>query len=166
MSTNNLPQVTHGTESNATLTLSAQPLATWSAYKDSMQMLLSFSGGDNGGTLTAGTQIQVATRHLINMRNHKTLFSNTGAEIGISFTVVEDNTADGSGNYTGVRVSGAAINESGVDGAFNTVASALDAGDVVSILGTADKSYRPALAYCGKDFFGCGFCEATGNLQH
>ena len=61
---------------------------------------------------------------------------------------------DGSGNMT-VSVSGAAINEAGVNGAFNTVSKALTSGDAVTVLGTADKSYRPGLAYC-EGFVGMG----------
>ncbi len=153
--TNNLPSKTHGTESNATLTVAAAPLQTYAAAKDSMQMTLSLSGGDAGGTIVAGQQLRFTTKYLTNMRNHKTVINQSGAEEGFTVTVLADATADGSGNYT-LSVSGAAIFETGVDGAFNNISELIAISDVATVLGTADKSYRPALSYCGRDFFGCG----------
>ena len=53
------------------------------------------------------------------------------------------------------EVSGAAIFETGLDAAFNTVTRALTSGDTVNIRETADTTYRPSLAYC-EDFVGMG----------
>ena len=62
-------------------------------------------------------------------------------------TIITGGTADGSGDLT-VLVSGAAIFEAGINGNFNTVSRAIASADSVTVLGTADTAYRPALAYC------------------
>jgi hypothetical protein len=153
LTTNNLAEYTSGSES-AGLTLAATPAATYTAYKDTYQMSLAITGATpTVGTLKAGQQLQFASSLLLNMRNRKIVRkSNLG--VPITLTVLEDATADGSGDMT-VKVSGAAINEAGVNGAFNTVATALTSGDAVTVLGTADTAYRPALAYC-EGFVGMG----------
>jgi len=153
MTTNNLDEYTSGSES-AGLTLGATPAATYTAYKDSYRMTLTITGATaNTGTLKAGQQLQFASSFLVNSRNRK-IVRESGAGIPITLTVLADAVADGSGNMT-VSVSGAAINEAGVNGAFNTVSKALTSGDAVTVLGTADKSYRPGLAYC-EGFVGMG----------
>ena len=154
MTTNNLPQKTHGTET-ATLAVAAPPLQTYNSAKDTMQMSLALSDGTAGGTITAGQQLRITERSFINMRNRKVVLDGAGAPIEYTCTVLEDATADGAGNYT-LLVSGAAIVEAGVNAAFNTIGSAIATDDVVELLGSADATYRPNLAYCGPDFFGCG----------
>ena len=154
MTTNNLPQKTHGTET-ATLAVAAPPLQTYNSAKDLMQMSLALSDGTAGGTITAGQQLRITERSFINMRNRKVVLDGAGAPIEYTCTVLEDATADGAGNYT-LLVSGAAIVEAGVNAAFNTIGSAIATDDVVELLGSADATYRPNLAYCGPDFFGCG----------
>jgi hypothetical protein len=63
-------------------------------------------------------------------------------------------TADGSGNII-AQVSGAAIFETGLNAAFNTVDRAIASADTVTITETADAIYRPGLAYC-EGFVGVG----------
>jgi len=153
LTTNNLDEYTTGNESTG-LTLASTPAATYTAYKDSYQMSLAITGMTaTTGTLNAGQQLQFSSSLLLNLRNRKIVREN-GAGVPITLTVLEDVTADGSGNAT-VKVSGAAINETGVDGAYNTVSAALTSGDAVTVLGTASTSYRPALAYC-EGFVGMG----------
>lgn len=153
LTTNNLDEYVTGTES-AGLTLASTPSASYTTYKDTYQMSLAITGATpTTGTLKAGQQIQFSSSFLLNLRNRK-IVRESGSGVPITLTLLEDAIADGSGDMT-IKVSGAAINESGVDGAYNTVSAALTSGDAVVVLGTPDTAYRPALAYC-EGFVGMG----------
>lgn len=153
LTTNNLPEITLGNDITG-ITLAATPSSTYTSYKDTYRMTLTIAGlTATTGTIKAGTNITIASRYIVNMRNRKTVMKN-GAPVPIQLTVLEDATANGSGQAT-ITVSGAAIYETGVNGAFNTVASALASGDAVTIGGTVSTTYRPALAY-HEGFVGMG----------
>lgn len=152
MSSSNLAQYTVGTATAAAL--SATPAATYVAYKDSYQMTLALSGVvPAAGTFKAGQQIQIAASKLVNFRN-RNIVRSTAGDVPITLTVLEDATASG-GVIAALKVSGAAIFESGVDAAYNTVTRALASGDAIVFLGTASSTQTPALAY-HKGFFGLG----------
>ena len=153
LTTNNLAEVTAGNPGTG-ITLANTPASTYTAYKDTYRMSLDLTGlTATTGTLTAGQMLRIDSAQLINLRNRKTVRKNN-APISFTCTVLEDVTADGSGNAT-VSVSGAAIYETGVDSAFNTVNAALASGDDVVVLSAAGADERPALAYC-EGFVGCG----------
>jgi len=154
MTSNNLPEYTAGNPGAGPITLASTPSATYTAYKDTYRMTLALSGlTATTGTLKAGQSLQFASSILLNLRNGKQVRKD-GAGIPITLTVLEDVTADGSGDAS-VNVSGAAINETGVNGAFNTVATALTSGDTVTVLDDADAIVRPAMTYC-EGFVGMG----------
>ena len=152
MTTNNLDEYTSGVPGTG-LTLASTPAATYVAYKDSYQMTLALTGLTvTTGTLTAGQQLSFPASNLLNMRNGKAV-RKSGSPVSFTVTVLEDVTADGSGNVS-VKVSGAAIFEA--DGAYNTVSKALTSGDAVTVLdGATAVEKRPALAYC-EGFVGMG----------
>ena len=154
LTTNNLDEYTSGSDS-AGITLSATPSATYATYKDTYRMSLAMTGFtvSTAGVLKAGQQVQFASSLMLNLRNRK-IVREAGAGIPITLTVLEDVTSDGSGDAI-VEVSGAAILEATLEGAFNTVSTALTSGDAVVVLGTVDTPYRPALAYC-EGFVGMG----------
>lgn len=153
LTTNNLPEYTTGTE-KAGLTLGGTPSSLYSAYKDTYRATLTITGATpTTGTLTAGTILQFGDSNLVNMRNRKTV-RESGSTVPFTCTVLTDALADGAGNIT-VEVSGAPIFETGVNAAFNTIDRALTTGDTVSVVGSVDTTYRPALAYC-EGFVGMG----------
>lgn len=154
LTTNNLPEFQAGNTTSG-LTVQATPLATYDAYKNTYRMTVVLAGATpTTGTLNAGTTLQFEGSNLLNMRNRKVL-RKAGAPVKFTATVLDDATADGAGNIT-VSISGAAINEAGVNGAFNTVDAPITATDAVTVLNsTADAFYRPELAYC-RDFVGMG----------
>ena len=153
LTTNNLPQYTTGNDVTG-ITLGATPSATYTSYKDTYRMTLTLSGFTaTTGTLKKGTTLEFPATFLVNMRNRKTVFK-SGSEVPLTLTVLDDYTADGSGDII-AEVSGAAIFETGVNAAFNTVARALTSGDTVTIRESASTTYRPALAYC-EGFVGMG----------
>lgn len=148
----NLAQYTVGTVTAAAL--SATPASTYVAYKDSYQMTLALSGvTPSTGTLKAGQQIQIAASKLVNFRN-KSIVRSTAGDEPITLTIMEDVTAV-AGAIAAVKVSGAAIFESGVDASYNTVSRAIASGDALVFLGTASSVQTPALAF-HKGFFGMG----------
>jgi hypothetical protein len=159
MTSNNLPQYTSGNDVTG-ITLAATPSSSYTSYKDTYRMALTLAGFTaTTGTLGAGTTLEFGGTGLVNMRNRKELRKG-GASINLTLTVLPDTdgslvyTADGSGNIV-VQVSGAAIYETGVDGAFNTVTKALASADSITIRETADTIYRPGLAY-HEGFIGVG----------
>lgn len=154
LTTNNLPEYTSGNQS-AGLTLGGTPSALYDTYKNTYKMTLTITGATpTTGTLLTGQTLSISSASLVNLRNRKVVRNAAGAAVPFTCTVLSDATADGAGNIT-VLVSGAAIYETGVNGAFNTVNAAITSGDAVTVLGTADTVYRPALAYC-EGFVGMG----------
>jgi hypothetical protein len=105
------------------------------------------------GTFKAGQQIQIAASKLVNFRN-RNIVRSTAGDVPITLTVLEDATA-AAGVIAALKVSGAAIFESGVDAAFNTVTRQIQSGDALVFLGAASSTQTPALAY-HKGFFGMG----------
>lgn len=159
LTTNNLPEYTAGNDVTG-ITLAATPSASYTAYKDTYRMALTLTGFTaTTGTLGAGSTLSFPATNLVNMRNGKVL-RKSGAAIPLTLTVLPDTdgslsyTADGSGNIV-AQVSGAAIFETGLNAAFNTVDRALTSADVVTITETVDTIYRPGLAYCD-GFVGVG----------
>lgn len=153
LTSNNLDQFTSGDEDGAGLTLSATPSGSYTAYKDTYRMTLTIAGAAAGATLSAGQQLEFADSLMLNLRNRKELRKGANG-IPLTLTILEDAVADGGGVFT-VSVSGAAINETDVASAFNTVNKALASGDTVIVRGSADTSYRPGLFYC-EGFVGMG----------
>lgn len=154
LTSNNLPEYTAGNQTSG-LTLGATPSPTYTSYKDTYRSQIVITGATpTTGTLKAGQTLQFPATSVINMRNRKVV-RKSGASVPLTLTVLTDATADGSGNMT-VEVSGAAIFETGVNGAFNTVDRAITSGDAIVVLdSTADQIIRPALAYC-EGAFGMG----------
>lgn len=154
LTTNNLDEYTAGSDDTG-ITLASTPSATYASYKDTYRMSLPMTGFtiSTAGVLKAGQQIQFASSLMLNLRNRK-IVRDAGAGIPITLTVLEDVNSDGSGDAA-VEVSGAAILEASLEGAFNTVSVALQSGDSVVVLSSADAVHRPALAYC-EGFVGMG----------
>lgn len=158
LTTNNLPEYGSGNDVTG-VTLAATPSRTYTSYKDTYRMSLTLAGFTaTTGTLKAGTTLEFPATSLVNLRNGKALRKG-GAAIPLTLTVLpsvsgDTYTADGSGNIV-CDVSGAAIFETGVDAAFNTVNRALASGDAITVRETADTIYRPGLAYC-EGFVGVG----------
>lgn len=124
-------------------TLSATPDATYLTAKDTMQQTLAITGLTGTGTIQAGEIIQVAGRYRTNIATREAVINGAGQQVLWTAVVVEDATLTGGAGT--VTVSGPAIFET--PGQYNTVTSALVAGDVVTLLGTEDTIYQPNLFY-------------------
>jgi len=147
-----LASYTSGTASDRAGTLSANPTVTYVAAKDTMQQSLAVTGFSANATVKAGEIITIATRNRLNLSTRRPILDATGATVIFSGVVTADVTLGASGDGTLV-VSGAAIYEA--NGQYNTVASAPVSGDVVTLLGSANTLYQPAMFY-HKQAFGLG----------
>jgi hypothetical protein len=131
-------------------TLSATPTATYVAHKDTMLQTLAVTGFQANLVVSAGEVIQVTGRGRVNIATKQTMLDASGAQVlwrGVVQTGVTLG-ASGEGNLT---VAGPAILEA--TGAYNTVASALTSGDVITLLGAASTTYQPNMFY-HKDAYG------------
>ena len=92
--------------------------------------------------VAAGETITVTGRNRLNLSTRDVILDDTGAPIVWTATVTESVTlgASGEGNLT---VTGPAINET--DGQYNTVDSAIQPGDVITLGGAATTIIQPNL---------------------
>ena len=149
MTATTLASYTTGVGADRTGTLSGTPTATYVAAKDSMTQSLSVTGFQANLVVAAGETITVASRNRLNLSTREQFLNNAGAPVVFSGTVTESVTLDGSGAGTLV-IAGAGIFETG--GAYNTVASALTSGDVVTLGGAASTIIQPNM-FWHKDAF-------------
>jgi hypothetical protein len=149
LSSNALPVYTAGVSADRAGTLTAAPTATYVGAKDTMTQVLAVTGFSNGATVVPGDVIEVTGRYRLNMSTRQLVVDATGAPIKWRGTVTTGVTlgASGEGNIT---VTGPAIYEA--TGAYNTVDSALNTGDVVTILGTSGYTAAPNLCYHSQAF--------------
>jgi hypothetical protein len=144
LSSNALPTFTNGAGADRAGTLASAPTATYVAAKDSMTQSLAVTGMTAGATIKAGEVVEITGRYRLNMSTRQLVVDATGAPIKWRAVVTADVTLDGSGEGTLV-CTGPAIYEA--SGAYNTVNSALNTGDVITVLGTASATVAPNLWY-------------------
>ena len=134
-------------------TLNGTPVATYASVKDTMIQSIVVAGfGAGSDTIKAGEIVQVTGRSRLNLSTRELILGRTGSEILWSGTVTADVTLSGGGGT--LLVAGPAIIET--DGQYNTVASALTSGDVITILNpAASTAYQPSMFY-HKEAFGLG----------
>ena len=142
MTCNTLGSYTTGTGADRAGTLSATPTATYLAAKDTMTMSIAVTAFQANLVVAAGETITVTGRNRLNLSTRQAIVDETGAEILFSGTVTAAVTLGASGEGTLV-ITGPAIYEA--TGAYNTVASALTSGDVVTLGGAAATLIQPNL---------------------
>lgn len=152
ITSNALKTYTSGTASDRAGTLSAAPTATYVAHKDTMIQSLAVTGFSANATIKAGEIAQVTGRNRLSLSTREVILDASGNEILWSGIVTADVTLGSSGEGT-LLVAGPAINEA--NGQYNTVDSALDSGDVITVLGAASTVYQPNMFY-HKQAFGLG----------
>ena len=144
MAATTLQSFTTGAGADRAGTLSAAPTQTYAANKDTYYQTLAVTGFQANLQVKAGETIRVSGRNMLNLATRQPIFDAAGAAIPFTATVAQDVTlgASGEGN---IVICGPAIFETGVSAAFNTVSSALNTGDVVTLLGSASTVYQPGL---------------------
>ena len=140
---------------SASVTVKTTPTVTYSAVKDTMQMTVVLTGASLAGKAVAvGDQVQFNTRFLINQQTKQVMYRN-GSPVPFTATVTQAATAVG--NDITVVLSAAAVFDS-TNPQFNTVASAITAGDAVTLLGVASTTYKPNI-FMHEKAIAMGFVE-------
>jgi hypothetical protein len=139
-----LASFTTGTGADRAGTLSANPVVTYAAAKDTMTQQIAVTGFQANLVVAAGERITIAGRNRLNLSTRQPILDENGNTILFSGTVTESVTLGASGEGTLV-ITGPAIYEA--NGAYNTVASAPVSGDVVTLGGAADTLIQPNLFF-------------------
>lgn len=139
-----LASFTTGTGADRAGTLSANPLVTYTAAKDTMTQQIAVTGFQANLVVAAGERITIAGRNRLNLSTRQPILDENGNTILFSGTVTESVTLGASGEGTLV-ITGPAIYEA--NGAYNTVASAPISGDVVTLGGAADTLIQPNMFF-------------------
>lgn len=115
---------------------------TYVTAKDTMTQAITVDSFGANLVVKAGDKIQVSGRNRLNLSTRKPIIDETGANILFTGTVVSDVTLSGTG--TGIiTITGPAIFEA--NGQYNTTDSAIQAGDVLTLLGAASTLLQPNL---------------------
>lgn len=130
-----VPTHSTGTRDNSTpLVNGASQVVTYATAKDTWSQDLVTDGWDNNATIKAGDVFSIADVYMVNPKTKES----TG--ILQQFVVLEDKTADGSGNAT-LKISPPII----TSGPHQTVNAAPGNDKTITVVGDASKSYRQNL---------------------
>lgn len=136
-------------------TLSANPTATYLAAKDTMRQTLSVAGFSANAVIRAGSVVEITGRHYLNQSTRESFIDQSGQLVKFRGVVTADVTLSGTGTGD-IVISGSMINEA--NGQYNTVDSAPQSGDVITVLGAAGGLYQPNLFF-HKQAFGMATIE-------
>jgi hypothetical protein len=121
-------------------TVVGTPVATYAAAKDTMTQVVGVTAFQANLVIAAGETVTITGRNRLNLSTRKPVIDETGSQVVWTATVTETVTLDGSGAGNLV-LTGAAINEA--NGQYNTVDSAITAGDVITLGGAASTIIQP-----------------------
>lgn len=122
--------------------VAVNPDVTYVTHKDTMKQSIAVSGFAANLVVAAGETIEITARPRLNMSTKKPIVDATGGVVLFTATVTQTVTLDGSGAGT-LLVTCPAIFEAG--GAYNSTASAVVAGDVITLGGAQDTVVQPNL---------------------
>lgn len=124
--------------------IAGTPAATYLAAKDTMTQTIGVSGFTANATIVAGSVVEVTGKFYLNQSTRGAFIDQTGSQVKFRGTVIEDVVLSGTGTGD-VVIAGAAINET--NGQYNTISTALAAGDVITVLGAAGYVAQPNLFF-------------------
>lgn len=143
MKSNALSTRTSSDTSDRAGTVDGAPTATYVAHKDTMIQDIAVTGFTGAPVIKAGEIVEITGVNRLSLATRKQIIGADGNPVLFRGTVTEDVTlSSGAGT---LKVAGPAINESG--GQYNTVAAAIAGGEVITILGSQNTVYQPALFY-------------------
>jgi hypothetical protein len=142
MTATTLANYTTGTGADRAGTVVGTPVATYLGAKDTMTQVVGVTAFQANLVVKAGETVTIAGRNRLNLSTRLPVIDETGAQVVWTATVTADVTlgASGEGNLT---LTGPAINEA--NGQYNTVDSAITAGDVITLGGAASTIIQPNL---------------------
>lgn len=132
MTATTLPTWSRAATADVVGAIASNPDVTYATHKDTMKQSIAVSGFTADTVVEAGTVVKISGRYMLNKATRKPIVDDTGAKVDFHGVVTADVTLSGTGTGTLV-IAGPAIYESG--GAYNTVASAPVATDVITLLG-------------------------------
>ncbi len=142
MTATTLANYSTGTGADRAGTVVGTPVATYVGAKDTMTQVVGVTAFQANLVVAAGETVTITGRNRLNLSTRKPIIDETGSQVVWSATVTETVTLDGSGAGNLV-LTGPAIKEA--NGQYNTVDSAITAGDVITLGGAADKIIQPNL---------------------
>ena len=143
MTATTLASFTSATSGDLVGAVNGNPDVTYLTAKDSMTQSITVDGFTNTFTIKAGQMVQVTGRNRLNLSTRQPIITDTGATVLFTGTVTADAVITaGAGT---IVVTGPAIFESG--GSYNTTASAVVDGDVVTILNASATLHQPNLMW-------------------
>ena len=142
MTATTLSNYTTGAGADRAGTVVGTPVATYLAAKDTMTQVVGVTGFQANLEVKAGHTVTITGRNRLNLSTRKPVIDDTGSQVTWSATVTESVTLDGSGAGN-LIVTGPAIFET--NGQYNTVDSAIAAGDVITLGGSASTIIQPNL---------------------
>ncbi|PHR99260.1 MAG: hypothetical protein COA78_25285 [Blastopirellula sp.] len=122
--------------------IATNPDVTYATAKDTMTQTIAVNAFGNNLVVKAGDILQITGRNRLNMNTRQPMINAAGSNVVFTGVVTADVTLSGTGTGN-IVISGPAIYEAA--GAYNTVASAPVATDVVTLLGAASTLYQPNL---------------------
>lgn len=151
MTATTLGNYSTGTGADRAGTVVGTPVATYLSAKDTMTQVIGVTAFQANLVVAAGETVTITGRYRLNMSTREVVLDETGAPIVWSATVTESVTLNGSGAGN-LTVTGPAIFEA--NGQYNTVDSAITAGDVITLGGAASTIIQPNL-FWHKQAFTC-----------
>lgn len=142
MTATTLASFTTGSGSDRAGTIASTPDVSYVTAKDTMTQSIAVTGFQANLAIAAGEPVRITGRNRLNLSTRQPILTETGAAVIFSGVVKTGVTLNGSGQGT-ITISGPAIFESG--GAYNTTATAIASGDVISLGGSALTTIQPNL---------------------
>jgi hypothetical protein len=142
---------TTGTGADRAGTIVGTPVATYVAAKDTMTQVIGVTAFQANLVVAAGETVTITGRNRLNLSTREPMIDDTGSVVVWTATVTAAVTLDGSGAGN-LTVTGPAVFEAA--GQYNTVDSALTAGDVITLGGAATSIIQPNL-FWHKQAFTC-----------
>ena len=146
MSATTLASHTTGAGADRAGTLTATPIVTYAAAKDTMTQSVAVTAFQANLVVAAGETVSITAAsgsiNRLNLSTRQPIVDQTGAQVIWTGTVTETVTLSGAGAGTLV-VTGPAIFEAA--GQYNTVSQSPLSGDVITLLGAASTLIQPNL---------------------
>jgi hypothetical protein len=137
-----LASYTTGAGADRAGTVVGTPVATYVGAKDTMTQVIGVTALQANLVVAAGETATFTGRNRLNLSTRQPILDENGATILFSGTVTTAVTLDGSGAGN-ITITGPAIFEA--NGQYNTVSSAIAAGDVITLGGAASTIIQPNL---------------------
>ncbi len=141
MSANTLASFTTGSGADRVGTVTSLDV-TYVTAKDTATQSIVVGNMQANLAVKAGDKLEITGRNRLNLSTRKVIIDDTGAVIKFSGTVVSDVTLDGAGAGT-IVITGPGIFEAA--GQYNTTDTAITAGDICTLLGSASTLFQPNL---------------------